>query len=98
MSQSQQASATAADPQPVARSGPGNAGNGRGPQQSARSSASAPAKQGCVIYFHRIVSSHRRLTLAPVLTLTLYAYLQFPTRSRTKTKRPCAAKGKWLGR
>lgn len=48
MSQSQKASANPAEPQPVARSGGEKNGNGRGPQQTGRTSASAQPKQGCV--------------------------------------------------
>jgi hypothetical protein len=48
MSQSQEASANPAEPQPVARSGAEKNGNGRGPQQPARTGASAQPKQGCV--------------------------------------------------
>jgi hypothetical protein len=48
MSQSQEASANPAEPQPVARSGGEKNGNGRGPQQAAAKSASAQPKQRCV--------------------------------------------------
>jgi hypothetical protein len=48
MSQSQEASANPAEPQPVARSGAEKNGNGRGSQQTGRTSASAQPKQGCV--------------------------------------------------
>jgi len=48
MSQSQEASANPAEPQSVARSGAEKNGNGRGSQQTGRTSASAQPKQGCV--------------------------------------------------